>query len=358
MLLSQEPKTDGEAYQALFEQPDPLQKRIGVGSRSSVYALRGTNLVVKICALTTSYRYSTQDGPLSLPVEVEFDQGILRSDRRYDITSNPVLFYGTYMACIEAEALEFLHRTGAPPFLCSLEDHYFVKADDQLYKVMVEKRCPGVATAYRTRSALEVALLIDQMGKMLDHFDRIGFIYRDLKPENIIQRVGTHSRLGDIKVIDFGAASFTPGTVLPPILGSLHHQRERYYTSSGCVIGSAGFMSPEQTRGLELTPKTDLFSFGMTLVEILTGINATLKTSASEAIAMIASTPWTVQENAMVILRDHAIDERVQRGIKALLEQWPWQRSLEPIQQAALEILAERGYDAQGVKLSPAVPSQ
>ncbi len=91
-----------------------------------------------------------------------------------------------------------------------------------------------------------------------------GIIHRDLKPENIMIRPD-----GLIKVVDFGLAKLTePPTANvdseAPTLATVD-------TKMGAVIGTVQYMSPEQARGLKVDPRTDIFSLGIMLYEMLAG---------------------------------------------------------------------------------------
>src|SRR5438105_3299823 len=92
-----------------------------------------------------------------------------------------------------------------------------------------------------------------------------GIVHRDLKPENIMLR-----RDGIVKVLDFGLAKLTEQ--LPP--DSIDREaptRALVKTEPGVVMGTAIYMSPEQARGLPVDGRTDIFSVGVVLYEMVAG---------------------------------------------------------------------------------------
>ena len=107
---------------------------------------------------------------------------------------------------------------------------------------------------------IEVGL---QVASALAAAHAAGIVHRDIKPENIMVRSD-----GLVKVLDFGLAKLTAKT--SPLETSAPTAL-KFDTDPGTVMGTARYMSPEQARGLELDARTDIFSLGVVLYEIVAG---------------------------------------------------------------------------------------
>ncbi len=119
--------------------------------------------------------------------------------------------------------------------------------------------------AMETKRALEI---VAQISSALAAAHRAGIIHRDIKPENIIV-----SRDNRTKVLDFGLAKLTEKEVTS-LKSQLTTAAEfkQIETKSGIVVGTTFYMSPEQAQGNEIDNRTDIFSLGVVLYEMLTGV--------------------------------------------------------------------------------------
>ena len=162
--------------------------------------------------------------------------------------------------------------------------------DDQLFAVTelldgetLRDRLAGGALP--VKAAIDIAT---QIARGLAAAHEKGIVHRDLKPENVFL-----VRNGQAKILDFGLAT-TP-------TGSSHAtQTSAAMTEPGMVMGTVGYMSPEQVRGQTVDARTDLFALGAVLYEMLSGTRA-----------FRGDTPADV---ASAVLRDELPDLATPRG--------------------------------------------
>ena len=131
----------------------------------------------------------------------------------------------------------------------------------------------------KTGQALNVAT---QVASALVAAHEAGIVHRDIKPENVMLRPD-----GYVKVLDFGLAKLTETVAAQPVDTSATTMPRVAHTESGVVLGTAQYMSPEQAAGRKVDARSDIFSFGAVLYEMLTGERAFKGDSLMETVAAI-----------------------------------------------------------------------
>jgi serine/threonine-protein kinase len=139
---------------------------------------------------------------------------------------------------------------------CIVAIYDFALHEDNPYLAMEFVEGANMAEALRARGPFAPDAAVAVMLQVLDALDcahRIGVVHRDVKPANILLMPGDR-----VKMTDFGIARFDNSDL----------------TQDGAMVGTPSYMSPEQCRGEEVDARTDLFSAGAVLYEMLSGTRA------------------------------------------------------------------------------------
>ena len=185
-------------------------------------------------------------------------------------------------------------------------------------------------SALPTGRAVEYAL---QIAKGLAAAHSKGIVHRDLKPANLFV-----TNLGHVKILDFGLAKISEAPTYK--VDSSDMTTVGPHTASGAIMGSAGYMSPEQVLGREADPRSDIFSFGAILYQMLSGRRA------------FTGNSWYEAMNA-VVQRDPAglpdsIPPTLDRLVRGCLEKRPEDR-FQSVHDLILALASNTGHSRRSV---------
>lgn len=154
------------------------------------------------------------------------------------------------------------------------------------------------------RDALNIAI---QVGSALAAAHKSGVFHRDIKPENIMVRPDAY-----VKVLDFGIAKLSEQKEAPS-QAEMRINAE-FQTASGLIFGTAHYMSPEQARGQTMDARTDIWSFGVVLFEMLAGRPPFEGKTPSECIAAVIK-----REPALLALKPQQVPAPAEQIVRKAL---------------------------------------
>lgn len=169
-----------------------------------------------------------------------------------------------------------------------------------------------------------------------------GIVHRDLKPENLFLTSD-----GRVKILDFGLAKLTSSQ--PPAIGD--EPTVQLATEAGTIMGTAGYMSPEQVRGQPTDDRSDIFSFGAILYEMLSGKRAFHGTSSADTMsAILKEEPPELNETGPTV------SPALERIVRHCLEKNPAER-FQSARDIAFDLEALSDVSATSRRVQAAAPA-
>jgi len=205
-------------------------------------------------------------------------------------------------------------------------------------------RSKMAGSALSPRKAIDFGL---QIARGLAAAHEHGLVHRDLKPDNIFVL-----RDGRVKILDFGIAKLTRPEARTGTGARTTAQTAAVDTDPGVVMGTAGYMSPEQVRGLPADQRSDIFTFGAVLYEMLSGHRAFQgETSAETMTAILREDPLPLTAPG------RSLPPALERIIGHCLEKSPQER-FQSASDIAFALEALSGISDSGAKQAIAQPTK
>jgi serine/threonine protein kinase/Tfp pilus assembly protein PilF len=221
-------------------------RQIGEGGMGEVYLARDKKLDRKVAVKILNANFSRHESNL---------HRFLREAKTASALNHPNIL--------------IVHDVGT-----SDDDHFIVS--EYIKGQTLRERLKGKRLSFH--EALDIAI---QTANALAAAHEANLVHRDIKPENIMIRPD-----GFVKVLDFGLAKLIEQKN-KTFLGSENSTVEQNPTAKGMILGTVNYMSPEQARGKDVDARTDIFSFGVVLYELLSGRTPFAGETTSDTISAI-----------------------------------------------------------------------
>ena len=187
--------------------------------------------------------------------------------------------------------------------------------------------------------AAEALRLGGEIAEALEEAHARRFLHRDLKPANIM--VTPH---GHVKVMDFGLARRVEDMPTPD--QATRELPASRLTAAGMIVGTPDYMSPEQVKGLELDSRSDLFSFGVILAEMLGGRHPFRQRSVGETLSAVLREPPALADD---------MPQHLKAVVSRLLAKDPQDRHTSAAEVRA--DLARLASSSDTIAIAPVVPT-
>jgi len=232
----------------------------------------------------------------------------------------------------EARAASALNH----PHICTI---HAIDEHEGVFFIVMELLEGQTLRYYVGKRPFNTTWLLDigtQIADALDAAHAKGIVHRDIKPANLFV-----TSSGQVKVLDFGLAKLLRPLASKVSIGATGADTVTLSTEAGLLVGTVGYMAPEQLEGEPVDPRTDLYALGLVMYEMATGRNPFLGHSATSTIANILKeeAPPLEQHNPVAppelgrILQKclrKRIDERYVSARDLALDLGALRRSIEP----------------------------